>query len=69
MKQEVIENILNNFKTPIYIFYIDKLKQKIKFLRDNLTKRLELCYAIKANTFIIKEINDDVNRFEVCSQG
>ena len=69
MKQEIIENILNNFETPIYVFDIDKLKQRIKFLRENLTKRLELCYAIKANTFIIKEINDDVDRFEVCSPG
>ncbi len=69
MKQEIIKNILNNFETPIYVFDIDKLKQRIKFLRENLTKRLELCYAIKANTFIIKEINDDVDRFEVCSPG
>ena len=69
MKQEIIENILNNFETPIYVFDIDKLKQRIKFLRENLTKRLELCYAIKANTFIVKEINDDVDRFEVCSPG
>ena len=69
MKQEIIENILNNFETPIYVFDIDKLKQRIRFLRENLTKRLELCYAIKANTFIVKEINDDVDRFEVCSPG
>lgn len=69
MKQEVIENILKNFETPIYVFDIDKLKQRISFLRENLTKRLELCYAIKANTFIVKEINDDVERFEVCSPG
>lgn len=69
MKQEIIENILKNHETPIYVFDIDKLKQRIKFLRENLTKRLELCYAIKANTFIVKEINDDVDRFEVCSPG
>ena len=43
MKQEIIENILSNFETPIYVFDIDKLKQRIKFLRENLTKRLELC--------------------------
>ena len=69
MKQEIIENILKNFETPIYVFDIDKLKQRIQFLRENLTNRLELCYAIKANTFIVGEINDDVERFEVCSPG
>ena len=36
MKQEIIENILNNFETPIYVFDIDKLKQRINFLRENL---------------------------------
>ena len=69
MKQELIEKVLKNYETPIYVFDIDKLKQRISFLRENLTKRLELCYAIKANTFIVKEINDDVERFEVCSPG
>ena len=34
MKQEIIENILNNFETPIYVFDIDKLKQRIQFLRE-----------------------------------
>ena len=69
MQEQNIEKIIKNYNTPIYIFDIDKLKQRIQFLRDNLTKRLELCYAIKANTFIVKEINDDVERFEVCSPG
>ena len=69
MQEQNIEKILKNYNTPIYIFDIDKLKQRIQFLRDNLTNRLELCYAIKANTFIVKEINDDVERFEVCSPG
>ena len=69
MKQEIIKKIVDNFETPIYVFDIDKLKQRIQFLRENLTKRIELCYAIKANTFITKEINDDVDRFEVCSPG
>ena len=63
MQEQNIEKIIKNYNTPIYIFDIDKLKQRIQFLRDNLTKRLELCYAIKANTFIVKEINDDVERF------
>lgn len=69
MKKEVIENILENFETPIYVFDIDALKERIKYLREHLSKRIELCYAIKANTFIVKEINDDVERFEVCSPG
>jgi len=69
MKKEIIESIVSNFDTPIYVFDIDVLKNRIQYLKDHLSKRIELCYAIKANTFIIKEINDDVDRFEVCSPG
>lgn len=69
MKQENIEYIIKNLETPIYVFDIDVLKKRIEFLRENLTSRLELCYAIKANTFIVKELNDVVERFEVCSPG
>ena len=28
-----------------------------------------LCYAVKANTFITKELIDTIHRFEVCSPG
>ena len=69
MKQEIVKKILENFETPIYVFDIDALKERINYLKEHLSKRIELCYAIKANTFIIKEINDDVDRFEVCSPG
>ena len=69
MKQEIIENIVKNFETPIYVFDIDTLKARINFLREHLSSRIKLCYAIKANTFIVKEINDDVDKFEVCSPG
>lgn len=69
MNQDVIENIIKNTETPVYVFDIDALKQRIQFLRENLTKRLELCYAIKANTFIVKDLNEVTERFEVCSPG
>ena len=69
MKQEVIKKILENFETPIYVFDIDILKKRIEYLKEHLSKRIELCYAIKANTFVVKEINNDVERFEVCSPG
>ena len=53
----------------MYVFDIDTLKNRIAYLREHLSKRINLCYAIKANTFIVKEINDDVDKFEVCSPG
>ena len=34
-----------------------------------LPDNVSLCYAIKANNFIVKELNDIIDRFEVCSPG
>ena len=64
-----IDDILKKYNTPLYLFDIKELKNRIKYLRDNLPDRIKLCYAIKANTFIVKDIEDDVDRFEVCSPG
>ena len=69
MNNDLINKIINNYSTPAYIFDIQKLKERIKYLRRKLPKRVELCYAIKANTFIVDDIKDEVDRFEVCSPG
>lgn len=69
MENDVLKNILDNYNTPLYVFDIRSLKKRIKFLREQLNKNIFLCYAIKANTFILKDIESDVERFEVCSPG
>ena len=69
MNEEIIEKIINNYETPTYVFDIQKLKNIIKYLKNNLPENIDLCYAIKANTFIIKDIENEVERFEVCSPG
>jgi diaminopimelate decarboxylase len=69
MEIKQIKNIIENYDTPTYVFDIRTLKDRIQYLRRSLPKHIELCYAIKANTFIIKDIENDVDRFEVCSNG
>ena len=61
--------IVKEFGTPLYLFDIDELHSRLKYLHKSLNKDLSLCYAVKANTFIIKEANEYVDRFEVCSPG
>ena len=69
MDKELIKNIAENYDTPTYVFDIKTLKNRIKYLRDSLPDGVKICYAIKANTFIVKDIESDVDRFEVCSNG
>ena len=63
-----IENIAKNYKTPLYVFDIDELTKRVNYLKSKL-KNCNIVYAVKANTFIIKEIDSLVDRFEICSPG
>ncbi len=55
--------------TPAYVFDIAALKSRIQYLRSALPERVRLCYAVKANTFIVKEAADYVDCLEICSPG
>lgn len=60
-------NKLLQYKTPLYAFDINVLVDRINYLKSKIDG--ELVYAIKANTFIAKEIESEVSRFEICSNG
>jgi len=67
--EESLKRIIENENTPAYIFDIKTLKNRVKYIHSKMPKDTFLCYAIKANTFIVKDIENDVDRFEVCSPG
>lgn len=69
MNNDILNNIIKNYNTPAYIFDINKMKQRIQYLRNKLPQKIKLCYAIKANTFVVKEMDGIIDRFEVCSPG
>ena len=66
---DFIEKIRNECESSFYVFDIGELKRRISYLRENLPPYAELCYAVKANPFISEEIENDVERFEICSPG
>lgn len=63
------ENILKKFETPFYAFDIPALRRRIEHIKSSIPQGVDLCYAVKANTFIIKEAEKCVARLEVCSPG
>lgn len=63
-----VKDIIGKYETPFYVFDIDKLKERVNYLKK-IFKNINIVYAVKANTFIPKEIKDDVERFEICSNG
>ncbi len=66
---QALNRLLQENKTAFYVFDIGKLKARISHLQAALPPEVVLCYAVKANTFITKELIDTIHRFEVCSPG
>ena len=69
MTQNQIAQLAGQYTAPTYVFDIGALRQRMDYLRAHLPGRVALCYAIKANTFITREMNPMADRFEVCSPG
>ncbi len=63
------EKIVSEFKTPLYLFDTDVLSKRVAYLNGRFSDNTALVYAVKANTFIPREIESDVARFEICSKG
>lgn len=63
------ESIIKEYGTPLYIFDTEKLNTRIKYIRDRIDKSVDLCYAMKANPFLVSYMNDSISRIEVCSPG
>lgn len=62
------KNILSKYGTPTYVYDVKTLLSRVEYLKNSL-KGNGLVYAIKANTFIAKELEEYVERFEICSPG
>lgn len=69
LERKELERIGEKFGTPTYIFDMEELLERTERIREILGTKIKLCYAIKANPFIVRQINGLVDRFEVCSPG
>ena len=63
-----IKKIIKDYGTPLYVYDINELETSVNYLKEKLNK-YKLVYAVKANTFIIKEIDHLVDKYEICSPG
>ncbi len=60
---------MENILTPAFVFDITALKKRVAELRTLFGKKIKLCYAIKANPFLVGDLIDVVDYIEVCSPG
>lgn len=69
MNESKLRELIKKEKTPLYVFDMEILNKRVQFLKEHLPKKVKLCYAVKANSFIIDELNNIVDAFEICSPG
>ena len=61
------EKVINEIGTPAYVYDVAAIEERIKYLREKLGA--SILYAVKANSFIVKEIEEEIDGYEICSKG
>jgi len=63
-----LENLAVSLGTPSYVFDTDVLKARAAWVAESL-RPARICFAIKANPFLVGALDAHVDRYEVCSPG
>lgn len=71
MKKEEYSKHFKNKEllTPAYVLDCTELERHIRKIQEIVGRKIGLCYAMKANPFVTKIINQWIDRIEVCSPG
>lgn len=69
MSEASLSALLERFPTPFYLFDAQVLRDRVEHLRGALPAGTALCYAMKANPFLTRELSPLVERLEICSPG
>lgn len=69
MSDVSLSALLERFPTPFYLFDVETLRLRVEHLREALPANTALCYAMKANPFLTRELSGLVERLEICSPG
>lgn len=69
MQREIIEEIKKNCHTSFYLFWLDRLYERINLIYEELGTGVGVCYAMKANPFLVDSLRNLTDYFEVCSPG
>jgi len=69
MNIQEYRNIESKFGTPCYVFDLEKLRNRVRAMRELTEGKYSLCYSIKANPFLIPSLCEELDHLEVCSPG
>jgi len=69
MDQLKIKEAADRFGTPLYLFDLDVIRDRVQRFREAFRDEIELTYSMKTNPFMTLEMSRQVERIEVCSMG
>lgn len=69
MEKSLEKKLISEVSTPFYVFDINVLRDRIDYLNSMMPENVHLCYAMKANPFVVKEIDEIIEKYEICSYG
>lgn len=68
MNEMRLQELAVTLGTPAFVFDTDILKERAKWVAEQIHPA-KLCFAIKANPFLLSSMDEHVERYEVCSPG
>lgn len=68
MEERKLKELAKDLPTPSYIFDTDMLMERLSWTAGKLCPA-KLCFAVKANPFLVGFMDAFVERYEVCSPG
>lgn len=69
LTDEDLSRLAEGFGTPLYALDARDLAPRVERISDALPGGVRLCYAVKANTFVLGALEPLVSRLEACSPG
>ena len=64
-----LKELAAKYGTPLYVFDMARLCKRVQAMRQVLGPDIGLCYAMKANPFLVGYLSSLVDGIEVCSSG
>lgn len=69
MDKKILEQGIVKYGTPLYVFNIDEMRETVALFREKLEGSADICFAMKANPFLTRQMAEEIDRIEVCSMG
>lgn len=69
MNQMILQETARMYGTPCYLFDLDSFAIRANQVQQAFGEEVNLCYSIKANPFLLRELPTIFRYIEVCSPG